>query len=168
MRNVRKKIVSSIFEKVDDLRPYAEIMIFGEKISGLMDTGASISCIGGDFAMKYLNSSQPYRKLNCKVHTADGKPQQIVGFIETRISFRGIEKLLGIYIIPSLAQPLYLGIDFWRLYDLLPLYSMNSATEPSISAILNSCDLDDNQKQLLRKTIERPFSIIFKRGFRQN
>lgn len=151
---MNRNIVSSIFEKENDLRPYADVTIFGESVSGLLDTGASISCIGGSFAAKFLDSNHPYKKLNSKVHTADGKPQNIVGFVRTNIIFRSLEKPIEIYIIPSLSQQLYLGVDFWRSFDLLPFHFVNSPSTPSIAAIRETCSLSSHQKQKLNKVIE--------------
>lgn len=55
---------------------------------GLMDTGVYLSCLGAGAAKKYLDSDKFYKKLKSCVKTADGKTQDIVGFIDTKISFK--------------------------------------------------------------------------------
>ena len=48
IRKTKKLLVSSIFNNKSDLRFYAEVQFLGRKEIGLLDTGASISCIGED------------------------------------------------------------------------------------------------------------------------
>jgi len=89
-------------------------------VYGLLDSGASISCFGGDLASELVKNNNAYKSLNVSATTGDGSPQRIVGKMKVNIEYGNIQKILNIYIVPSLKQDLYLGIDFWRLYDLLP------------------------------------------------
>lgn len=43
VKSVKKKIICSVLDRPSDIRPYAEVVLFGEKMLGLMDTGASWS-----------------------------------------------------------------------------------------------------------------------------
>lgn len=112
--------ISSVLDKPSDVRPYAEVTLFGEKVLGLLDTGASLSCIGSKFAKSYLDSGRPFKMLNSSVKTADGQSQKIYGCVETTIMFRGIQKPTTIFIVPSLDKDLFLGVDFWKSFNLLP------------------------------------------------
>jgi len=67
-----------------------------------------------------MKKNNAYKSLNVSATTADGSPQRIVGKMKVNIEYGNIQKILNIYIVPSLKQDLYLGMDFWRLYDLLP------------------------------------------------
>lgn len=112
--------MSSVFDRPSDVRPYAEVTLFGRKMLGLMDTGASLSCLGGKAAEEFLRSGKPFKRISSIVRTADGSSQEVVGFIKENITFKGIDKLITIFIIPSLDKELFLGVDFWELFDLLP------------------------------------------------
>lgn len=57
-RNERSNLLSAIVDNPFDIRPYAEITILGNKYSRLLDTGASISCIGGTFANKLISEQE--------------------------------------------------------------------------------------------------------------
>jgi len=96
------------------------VRLLDRTVYGLLDSGASISCFGGDLASELMKNNSAYRSLNVSATTADGSPQRIVGKMKVNIEHGNIQKILNIYIVPSLKQDLYLGIDFWRLYDLLP------------------------------------------------
>lgn len=77
-RHERANLVSAIVENPSDVTPYAEVTILGCKYTGLLDTGASISCIGGALAKKFMNGHTAYKHLSCAVKTPDGKSQKIV------------------------------------------------------------------------------------------
>lgn len=129
----RKNFNISILERPGDVRPYAEVRLLGKSMMGLLDTGASVTCLGSQAAIDFLSSQTPYKKLNTKVNTADGKPQNIVGVFTTEIVFREKSLPMTIYIVPSLSQNLILGIDFWRLYNLLPLSLINNVSSLGMS-----------------------------------
>lgn len=75
---------------------------------------------GSQAAVEFLGSSSPYKKLSTIIKTADGKPQTIAGVFTTDIIFRGNSHPITIYIVPNLSQDLILGIDFWKMFNLLP------------------------------------------------
>ncbi|KAH8350098.1 hypothetical protein KR084_011774, partial [Drosophila pseudotakahashii] len=92
----------------------------GKNVSGLLDTGASISCIGGSLAKEIISDQSSLKPLRCAVKTADGQSQEIIGKLTTEVIFRNKMKEISFYIVPSLTQNLYLGIDFCVNFDLLP------------------------------------------------
>ncbi|KAH8323657.1 hypothetical protein KR074_004329, partial [Drosophila pseudoananassae] len=61
-----------------DGRPYTIVKILDRNIKGLMDTGASMSCIGGQFAQEVLGSKVPIHRVFNNVSTADGSKQNII------------------------------------------------------------------------------------------
>ncbi|XP_065356015.1 uncharacterized protein LOC135950397 [Calliphora vicina] len=105
----------------DDLRPYVRINILDMNLIGLIDTGASISCIAGSAAKLFLEKNISYRKLNEFVTTAGGTQYRVFGYLNVDIEFRSLIKNLRIYIIPDLKNELYLGIDFVRTFNILNL-----------------------------------------------
>lgn len=149
-RNVRclKKTFSvSILDRPGDIRPYAEVQLLGKNMIGLLDTGASISCLGSQAASDFLTSMVPYKALNMSVKTADGKSQRVLGILDTEIVFRGKLASIKMYIVPTLSQNLILGIDFWRLYDLLP---------PSLLPFVGQSDQSDGIDEIFGDKILSP------------
>lgn len=87
-KHFEKLFLCSILDRPCDVRPYAEVTLFDQNMLGLLDTGASISCIGSEAAQNFLSSGARYRKLKSSVRTADGKPQKVIGYVETSVTFR--------------------------------------------------------------------------------
>lgn len=141
----------------DDPRPYANVTIFGEPVLGLLDSGASISCLGlggQEFLQKHgLNSS----KLSSKVKTADGNQQSIVGKFYAEICYKGMTKTMPLYLVPSLQQKLYLGIDFWKEFGIAPqLISEVSTVQCPVEKDVdpNAHELTSEQSKRLKDAID--------------
>lgn len=123
-KNVRKcklgvAYLSSLIERPKDPRPFLPIRLLNRTVYGLLDSGAAISCVGGQLACEVLDKYD-YKTITANAATADGRSQPIVGRLKLDVEYNNVKNPLTIYIIPSLKQDLYLGIDFWRLFDLLP------------------------------------------------
>lgn len=114
------KKIEAIRYKNSDNRPFAEVYLFGERVLGLLDTGAAVSCIGGRLAANFIRSGAKFKRKGTLVNTADGQRQQVVGQVTADLEFKGQRKPHTLYIVPTLNQDLYLGIDFWDSFDLLP------------------------------------------------
>ncbi|KAH8357016.1 hypothetical protein KR200_010985, partial [Drosophila serrata] len=82
-----------------DRRPYTTVVILNRRIKGLMDTGASMSCVGGQFAQEILASDVPIKRVFNNISTADGSKQSIVGSIRSNIEYNEVIKSIQ---------------DFWR------------------------------------------------------
>ncbi|KAH8355744.1 hypothetical protein KR084_011061, partial [Drosophila pseudotakahashii] len=85
----RSEILASVIDNSKDYRPFAEVTLLGKTISGLMDTGATINCIGGNFARELDVTNVKLIPVQANVRTADGVNQAIVGRITTSVTFRG-------------------------------------------------------------------------------
>ncbi|XP_044572730.1 uncharacterized protein LOC6503773 isoform X1 [Drosophila ananassae] len=130
-----------------DGRPYTIVKILDRNIKGLMDTGASMSCIGGQFAQEVMGSEVPIHRVFNNVSTADGSKLNIIGRLSTNIEYNGQIKAIQLYIVPSLKQNLYLGVDFWKLFDLLP---------PNIQiSELSAHNLTQDQKETLQGVVDQ-------------
>lgn len=120
-----KKIIHKAVEATTlctngDLRPYAEVTICGETMLGLLDSGASISCLGQGGQDLLKKWGVPCEDFTSKVKTADGKNQAVEGKFTTSITYKGLSKDIEVFVVPSLKQPLYLGINFWLAFSLAP------------------------------------------------
>lgn len=121
--NIKKKkveLLSTILVNDGDLRPYAKVKLLGTEVLGLLDSGASVSCIGGSFHEQVTNSGIKIKKLNSCVNTADGTRQNVTGVINVLVDYKNVSKMVEFYLIPSLKQNLYLGINFWKTFHIAP------------------------------------------------
>lgn len=148
------KAINEIRNKAGDKRPYAEVKLLGRKMLGLLDTGAAMSCIGGRLAKEVVLNNFKINRIFGNASTADGIKQPILGKLKTEIIYDGQEKLIDLYVVPTLSQDLYLGIDFWTLFNLLP--SSFQISE------LKLFELNSMQKEKLLKVISQfpSFSVL--------
>lgn len=120
-----------------------------------MDTGASISCIGGSFVQSIIQDKVPHKSMGSTVRTADGNTQKIVGKLRTKVQYKGVTRTLSFYLVPSLVQSLYLGIDFWTEFDLLPSELTKSFNLASIESSNTEefRSLSQEEQIMLKETI---------------
>lgn len=136
-----------------DGRPYAHVNIQNTEFRGLLDSGASISGFGQNALanMKRLNlKTKTFKNV---IRTANGDAQSITGYVDVDMKYAGKTKLIRLFIMPSLSQELYLGVDFWYKFGLLPLRNEELA--------LNLMD-DPNRHQLTVEQEKRLSQIIKK------
>jgi len=129
-------------------------------MKGLMDTGASISCIGGDLAREIFDKNIKFKQMSSNVRTADGKSQTISGKLCLEVTYGGFTRLLTFFLVPTLIHSLYLGIDFWTEFDMLPSglttqdgLSSISGYEKKLTKIVSQRKLSTEQQGLLEKAI---------------
>ncbi|CAD7089964.1 unnamed protein product [Hermetia illucens] len=142
MRN-RRLYYSAILTSrpINDIRPYADVTVLGERVSGLIDTGATVSCLASDFARKIINDGRyKWERLRIDLRTADGTSHSTVGRVSADITFRDRTESMSFLLIPSLTQNLYLGADFVRKFDLAP-----DLFVPSICSIENVENVNQHQ-----------------------
>lgn len=123
-RKLMKACISCIIRDTngDDRRHYLNLDILGQNIRGLLDSGATISVLGqGSLDLLKLNSVQ-FKKLHSVVRTADGTPNAVLGYISIPVKFKSIEKNVTFFIVPSLKERMYLGIDFWDHFRIFPYF----------------------------------------------
>ena len=136
----------------EDPRPYLTVNIFGTDWFGLLDSGASISCLGVG-SLEYIKENKiPFKNFSSTLATADGQKQNIVGVITTPIFYKGTSKDIDLFIVPSLQQKLYLGVDFWRSFQLAPNLISEISLVPELDA--NKCDLTAQETSALLETIK--------------
>ena len=149
-----RSCIEAIGKSESDIRPYIQVDIFGMKLLGLLDSGASLSCLSGSAAKKFLKENRPYKKFSNFVQAAGGQQYRILGYLDTNINYKNTIKLVRLYIIPELKQDLYLGIDFWHSFGLTNRIFGNITGE--IEELNQACDehiLTHDQKQILTKMV---------------
>lgn len=135
--------IASIHSGVDN-RPLATISIADQTLTGLLDSGASISCLGKNAVAQATSFDLKIKPIVTSVKTADGAQQKVVGYVDVPITFNHKTKLFRLYLIPSLSQELYLGIDFWKAFGIEP--SIVSEIAPSVVQDPNMHELTAEQK----------------------
>lgn len=169
-RNKKKefKIISStVFEKNQDLRPFGKVFINGISIVGLMDSGANISCLGknGLEFLEKLNLKDQFIKIDSKVRTAGGRTNTIIGKFIANIKYKNTTKDLTIYVAPQLEQELYLGINFWKAFDICPslISEIDLGIDDEENVDHKAHELSDEEKQRLDEVKDK-FQTFEKHG----
>lgn len=101
-KRMYKAIEATTLCSSDDPRPYATVSVFGEPILGLLDSGASISCLGADGVEILRRSKIDFANFTTQIKTADGKVQPVIGKVMAEITYKGETKNLLLFIAPSL------------------------------------------------------------------
>lgn len=145
--------------KSQDNRPYLTIQISGCKILALVDCGSTATILGSlglYLLQKFKIPIQYDNYLN--VTTADGTPQNVLGYISVPITLSNVTKTMKVLIIPSLNHSLILGVDFLECFK----FNVNFEDLSYRSALPNLCtvntiqtvqDLSSHEKKALNKVI---------------
>lgn len=153
LRNEHRIVESAILSSEnDDIRPYAVIELFGEKVKGLLDSGATISVLGllsVEFLKRHNIAMCDFRS---KVKTAGGSTMPIIGKINATITFNGRSESINFYICPGLSQKLYLGFNFWKLIGLDTVLNLE-VSEINAEIDSNKHKLTDLQNGQLERVI---------------
>lgn len=152
----RKRIfgdcASTIIENTvsNDPRPFIQISIAGRLFNALLDSGASVSILGKG-SLEFLEEANlKYHRLRSYVRTADGTANEIVGYVDIEMSYNSRKKLVNFCICPSLQGEVYLGIDFWRSFNVVPM---------AIDVISDINPVPDNQHVLTSEQIKDVESV---------
>lgn len=153
--------ISPIFvKKPNDSRPYLYVQILNVTILSLVDSGSNVSILGssGFTLLKDLNIHIQYDS-NLRVTTADGRGQDVFGYVSLPITLNGVSKTLKILVIPSLTHQLILGVDFLEFFKIkLNFKNLSYATQTStvcaINTIRSLSNLTSKEKTELQKVIK--------------
>lgn len=150
-RRLSRAVLSEVSDAFpSDSRPHATVSILGHHLCGLLDSGASISCLGCNGLHRIDLLGLKLKKLTKSVHTADGTAQPVLGYVDVNVEYKNKSKKIRLYVVPSLTQELYLGMDFWEKFGLAPVMinELTSATDPAHleKPITNSHELSFEQK----------------------
>lgn len=117
------------------------VEINNKKYFGLLDSGASISILGAGCEELLDNPNIKFVNFPSYVKVADNGRRRILGYIIVSVSFGGKTAPQKFFLVPDLGQPLYLGMDFWRNFDL--------KINISIPEVLSSVEVTDSSESLL-------------------
>lgn len=152
-RRLFKAIESTVLSDSKDDRVFIKIKIGDESLTGLVDSGANITCLGKG-ALEFLKrNSLDLIPLQASLKTAGGNNTCIIGYINTPIQYRHLSISFPVFIAPELHQELYLGTNFIRSFKLAPnLFPPASISEISVEHP-NRHTLSDHEKVLLAQVV---------------
>lgn len=143
----RLSLLNEVTVGADD-RPYGTIVIWGIEVRGLLDSGASISCLGKDAFETIQTLGIKPKSFKSTVQTAAGRDYPIVGYADAFICFAGQTKLIRLFLIPSLSQQLSIFGEHSGCYHLglqkspsnPPILQLNQTkTSISLTRLSNKC-----------------------------
>lgn len=154
-RDLRKAIEATQLDRDSDIRPYLDVTIFGRKITGLADTGSEVIALGKNAEEFLKDVNVKMVPFNGLVSTADNSKSKIVGKVKACIPFKCVEKMFTILIVPSLKQPLYLGANFIKAYNLAPNLFAFEEISDTTSVNPDMHVLTTTQNDLLQKVVAK-------------
>lgn len=121
-RKLLRRAVVATVKRADrqDPRVYADIEIKGVQARGLLDTGASVSILGRGCRELVEKLGVSIERFVSSVTTAGGGAHTVLGKLTLPVKYKELEKNITFYLCPYLEQHVYLGIDFWRVFQLAP------------------------------------------------
>ena len=84
----------------------------------MLDSGANISLLGKGCEKLISVAGLRFQTSPSLISTANGAKERILGYITVKIQFNNQQKPLRLFLAPNLSQPLYLGIDFFKLFNI--------------------------------------------------
>ena len=96
--------------------PHATVDILGQKLTGLLDSGASLTATNATDLLKQLNLNIIKNKL--RIYAANGIRLSCLGVAYIPYTFMGKTRVLPTAIIPEISKPLILGTDFWKAFNI--------------------------------------------------
>lgn len=108
---------------IDTTRPYVQIKVLEQHLTGLLDTGSCVSILGNESHEQLLGWGFILQETNSvQFTTASGEVIRSIGIIPVPITFQNQTHIIKAYVVPSIKNNLILGIDFWKTFGLFPKY----------------------------------------------
>ncbi|XP_037929486.1 uncharacterized protein LOC119663972 [Teleopsis dalmanni] len=138
------KIVGTIVTLDGDNRIYVKTKVNQEEVMALLDSGAMANCIGKG-ALEFLRK-QPSKlvKLTGKaIKTASEGEVPVIGVVSLPVLWEGQTEIMDFLVVPTLQQPFYFGIDFWKTFE-IPLITKRIRKAETLGNIgeLTPCSAD--------------------------
>lgn len=130
-------------QKANDPRPYAQFSIGNVNLNGLLDTGASVSILGKGCRELIEKLKLCISPIFSVITTANGQEQRLLGKITTNVTYGEKTNMLTFYLCPDLEQSAYLGIDFWKSFQLAP--EIIGVTEINIEKVANDLHSENHR-----------------------
>ncbi|KAK3923856.1 Activity-regulated cytoskeleton associated protein 2 [Frankliniella fusca] len=118
---LKKRVFVNAIEDGEDSRMYLPVEIFGVCYFGLLDCGATRSIIGKRGWNKLSSLKVPLLSTPwAAVKVANQQRCSVIGLVEFCITLENRTRVVSFLVVPDLPHELILGVDFWRLFGLVP------------------------------------------------
>lgn len=118
---LRAKICENKFNDEGDNRPFVDVMVKGIPMKALMDSGANVSVLGSGYEKVLEKTGAFVHSLATVISTASGDKQEVLGYVNLPVSYSGKTRYINLFIVPSLRQQLYFGMDAWIKFGIKPV-----------------------------------------------
>lgn len=98
--------------------PHIVVNILGTNVHALLDSGASASILSSTDIIKKHNFQ--IHPINLKIRTADKTAYKCEGVVHIPFTYNGQTRVVSTLLVPQIAKPLILGIDFWESFQIAP------------------------------------------------
>lgn len=105
-----------------DIRPHLVVNIYSEEYYGLLDSGSSLSILGGSAGDRFLHAgAQLHHSHDVPfISTANSSRAPVRGYVLLPVQFNSVTRVIKFYIIPEVSTPMIFGVDFWKSFNLAP------------------------------------------------
>ncbi|KAJ8953395.1 hypothetical protein NQ318_023512, partial [Aromia moschata] len=157
-----------------DERPYLKVNVLGKSLLGLLDSGASVTILGGPGWEQIKNLGIELLEGKTKIRVANGEGCESLGSCEVPFSVRNRLKLVKVLVVTDLPHTLILGANFWRQMGIVPDLRHNEwhfSKEPQILEVKEHLrdqtvlsqeeekrlhEVVDNNLNMVKKALEKP------------
>lgn len=164
--------IATVRNSVDNLRPFLAVDIYGQSVSGLLDSGSSISILGSHSHVTFLELGATLAPCEgvCKIQSVNGVASNIVGYLHLPVVFQDTVKIIKFHVIPDVKTPFIFGWDLWRAFHLAPRFlntlprtSAESLVVAEINKLQAMETLTSEQRQVADKVISMFENISFEK-----
>ncbi|KAJ8945293.1 hypothetical protein NQ318_002750 [Aromia moschata] len=103
-----------------DERPYLKVNVLGKSLLGLLDSGASVTILGGPGWEQVKDLGIELLEGKTKNRVANGEGCESLGSCEVHFSVRNRLKLVKVLVVTDLPHTLILGANFWKQMGIVP------------------------------------------------
>ncbi|KAJ0169656.1 hypothetical protein K1T71_014841 [Dendrolimus kikuchii] len=123
LRNFKNTInTTTVRKNENDIRPYLKIKIYDQSYFGLLDSGSSLSILGGNTGNIFLHHGLSLQHSNSikEISTANNSSSKVLGYFLLPVQVNNVTQVIQFYMIPSVTSPMILGVDFWKKFNIAP------------------------------------------------
>lgn len=146
-------MIGIVETKPGDDRPHMTVRINNHDITGLLDSGASITVMGERPSWLDTNKEKRIHR-PIRIRTADGTSYDADNCYALTYNYNGIAKEVDTYVLPSLRKQLILGNNFWQAYDIRPVMLCCELVSEKPEVIDVEHKLPKHQKDQLQAVIQ--------------
>lgn len=82
-----------------------------------LDSGQTPRNNSREFIDRHNLKIRPFKSA---ISTPDGSRNSVIGHCKLPVTYKGVTKDIDFYIVPSLRQEIYMGLDFWQSFAIAP------------------------------------------------